>query len=133
MTDINKQEQFIELRAKGMSFAKISEQLGISKPTLIKLSREFKIDIDNMRRIEQEALREKYLISKEKQLEQLVNHFEKVQQELAKRDLSDIPTERLFNLNDKLLQEMNSERALYFTRKYSDIELDFSKTETWTV
>lgn len=133
MTNINEQEQFIELRAKGLSFAKISEELGVSKPTLIKWSNEFEVDIQNMRAIEQEALREKYLITREKRLAHLSNSLDKVNQEMGKRDLSEITTEKLFYLNSKLLQDMKAEEisSLVFVRKGSSLEIDFSETQTW--
>jgi len=34
--NIEQQARFIELRGKGMSFQKIAEEIGVSKPTLIK-------------------------------------------------------------------------------------------------
>ena len=134
MTDLDQQEQFIELRAKGMSFAKISEQLGVSKPTLIKWSRELEIDIKNMRAVEQEALREKYLITKEKRLEQLGENLDKIKQEIAKRDLSEIATEKLFYLNLKILQEIKTEEtsSLALVYRTEGIELgDFTEVKQW--
>jgi len=133
MTDLSKQEKFIELRSKGMSFAKISEELGVSKPTLIKWSKELEVDIRNMQAIEQEALREKYLITKEKRLEVLGDSLEKVKQELAKRDFSEIPTEKLFYLNLKLLQEVKLEEtsALVLARQGSLMEVDYSDVKEW--
>ena len=38
--NIEQQARFIELRGKGMSFQKIAEEMGVSKPTLIKLFKE---------------------------------------------------------------------------------------------
>lgn len=135
MSDIKKQEQFIELRAMGVSFAKISEQLKISKPTLIQWGKDFELDIRNLRTIEQEALREKYLITKEKRIEMLGESLDKVKQELAKRDFSEIPTEKLFALNIKLLQEIKAEEtsSLGFSELGEmDLKVDFSEIKEWT-
>ncbi|HEX8974354.1 MAG TPA: helix-turn-helix domain-containing protein [Patescibacteria group bacterium] len=133
MSDIKKQAQFIEMRATGMSFAKISEQLGVSKPTLISWSKDFELDIQNLRTIEQEALREKYLITKEKRIEMLGDSLDKVKQELAKRDLSEVPTEKLFALNIKLLQEIKAEEvsALPFSQKGAFV-MDLSELQEWS-
>lgn len=132
MSDLKKQEQFIEMRAMGMSFAKISEQLKVSKPTLISWSKDFELDIQNLRTIEQEALREKYLITKEKRIEMLGESLDKVKQELAKRDFSEIPTEKLFALNIKLLQEIKAEEttSLLFEEK-GEYKIDLSEVTEW--
>lgn len=132
MTDIKKQVEFIQLRATGMSFAKISEKLKVSKPTLIQWGKDFELDISNLRTIEQEALREKYLITKEKRIEMLGDSLDKVKQELAKRDFSEIPTEKLFSLNIKLLQEIKAEETsfLSFTAK-AGFEIDLGEYNHW--
>ncbi|HBP00919.1 MAG TPA: hypothetical protein DD454_01755 [Candidatus Moranbacteria bacterium] len=132
MSNLSKQEKFIELRAKGMSFALISNTLKVSKPTLIKWSKELELDIQNMRAIEQEALREKYFITKEKRIEMLGESLDKVKQELAKRDLSGVPTEKLFSLNFRLLQEIKTEEttALSFSEK-SMYEVDLTDLKQW--
>ncbi len=133
MTNINIQTQFIELRATGISFAKISEQLKVSKPTLIMWGKEFELDIQNMRTIEQEALREKYLITKEKRIEMLGESLDKVKRELAKRDFSEIPTEKLFALNIKLLQEIKAEETLAvpFSERGAH-EINLSELKQWS-
>lgn len=133
MSEIEEKEKFIELRAEGMSFARISDAIGKSKPTLIKWSQELEIEIQNMRAIEQEALREKYLITKEKRLEMLGASLDKIKEEIAKRDLSEISTEKLFHLNIKLLQEIKGEEAssLVFARDASLMEMIISERKEW--
>ena len=39
-TDINKREMFVQRRAEGFSYEKISKEIGVSKPTLIKWGKE---------------------------------------------------------------------------------------------
>ena len=39
MNDLEKQQRFVFLRAEGWSFARIVEELNVSKPTLINWSR----------------------------------------------------------------------------------------------
>jgi transposase len=38
----NEKEKFIELRARGLSFSKIAEEIGVSKPILIKWNSELR-------------------------------------------------------------------------------------------
>ena len=56
LTVMNDQEtiaRFIFLRSQGWSFNRITVELNISKPTLIKWSREFRFEIQNQRAIPQ--------------------------------------------------------------------------------
>ena len=132
MNDVQKQVNFIQMRAMGISFAKISEKLGISKPTLIKWSKDFELEIQNLRTIEQEALREQYLITKEKRIQMLGESLDKVKQEIAKRDFSEITTEKLLFINIKLLQEIKAEEtsSLLFMER-GQVDIDFSELKEW--
>src|SRR5512146_270209 len=56
MNDVETQQRFVFLRAEGWSFARIAEDLQVSKPTLIKWSRKFQFDIQNQRAIIVESL-----------------------------------------------------------------------------
>lgn len=133
MNDIQKQVNFIQMRATGTSFAKISEELKVSKPTLMKWGKDFEMEIRNMRTIEQEALREKYLITKEKRLEMLGESLDKVKQEMAKRDYSEIPTEKLFGMNIKLLQEIKAEETSSLSfMEVGDFEIDLGNYKEWS-
>ena len=62
MKDQETQQKFVELRTQGRSFARIAEELQVSKRTLIEWSRKFQFEILNQRAIELEALRERYVL-----------------------------------------------------------------------
>ena len=64
MKDQETQQKFVDLRARGRSFARIAEELQVSKRTLIEWSRKFQFEIQNQRAIELEALRERYQIGR---------------------------------------------------------------------
>lgn len=102
-------EKFVELRAKGLSFAKIADELSVSKPTLINWSQELKDDISNMETIQRDSFYEKYRIDKLKRVEVFSEELEKVWVEFRKRDLSGVPTDKLFLLLTKLQQTLDSE------------------------
>lgn len=63
------QEQFIDLRASSLSYDKIAKQQKISKPTLIKWTKQFENDNANIRTVNMTALYEQYKISKQHKLE----------------------------------------------------------------
>jgi hypothetical protein len=98
--------RFIELRAAGLSFARIAEELHVSKPTLIDWSRTYQFQIQNLRAVQLEALQEKYLKSHEQRLQSLGTQLQQMEQELATRKLSDIPTARLVTLMAALRREI---------------------------
>ena len=98
MKDESVKNRFIELRAMGWSFQRIGEELKTSKPTLIAWSRELEIEISNLKAIELEALKEKYYVSRIKRIELLGEVLDGMKAELAKRDLSRVPAEKLFGL-----------------------------------
>ena len=57
MKDQQTVQQFIELRARGISFAKIAQQLGVAKSTLVNWSREHQHLIALLRGGSREGLR----------------------------------------------------------------------------
>ncbi len=101
-------DQFVELRARGNSYDKIAKSLGASKGTLISWSRDLKVEIQNYRNLEADALMEKYKMTKNCQLESLGSQLAKIRDEVSKRDLSEVPTEKLVAMEIKLLDTINS-------------------------
>jgi len=109
MKDIDTKERFILLRAQGRSFKSIAEQLKVSKQTLINWSKEFESEISNLRAIELEALQEKFYLSREKRIELFGERLQAMRDELGKRDLSEISTEKLLLLFTRLTSLMKAE------------------------
>ena len=104
----DKQQEFIELRAKGNSFDRIANRLSVSKGTLITWSRTYQQEVGNMMSLEREAMAEQYKITRAHQLGLYGEQLGKVREEVKKRDLSDVPTEKLVNMEIKLLEAINN-------------------------
>jgi transposase len=104
----DKQRDFIELRAKGNSFDRIAKKIGVSKGTLIDWSKQLSIDLGNQISLEADATLEKYQISKIHQLELYGIQLNKIRMELEKRDLSDIATPKLVEMQLKLMEAVNN-------------------------
>jgi len=109
MKDQETVAQFIQLRAQGLSYDKISAQLKVSKPTLIDWSRKHQFDIQNLRAIETEALAEKCFASRQARWEQISRDLHRVEAELLKRDLADVPTGQLLTQAARLRAEVSRE------------------------
>jgi len=97
MADTETKQRFIVLRAKGTSYEKIANELAVSKQSLINWSKEFELDISNLKAVEMDSLYEQYYVSKQKRVEVLGKNLELLKTELDKRDFSDIPTDKLLD------------------------------------
>jgi hypothetical protein len=116
MEDKNEvKQQFVELRAKGNSYDRIASKLSVSKGTLISWSREMFVDINNYLSMETDAILEKHKMAKKNQLELFGMQLNKIRKELEKRDLSDISTDKLLNMELKLIGVLNDVGVVQFT------------------
>ncbi|MBU1083425.1 hypothetical protein KKE14_03255 [Patescibacteria group bacterium] len=103
--------QFIELRARGYSFSKISEELEISKPTLIEWSKDNNVseEVHNLRMLMIDELQEKYMMTKKHRIAVFGDFLNRVKTELEKRELSEVSTDKLIalviRLSDALKQD----------------------------
>jgi predicted transcriptional regulator len=91
-------EKFIELRAVGYSYDKISKELGVSKQALIDWARDFQDEIINRKSLELEALYDKFYLLKEHRIKTFGELLSKIKDEIHKRDFSEIPTDKLMDL-----------------------------------
>ena len=134
MKDTDKQKKFIELRAKNWSFQKISQEIGVSKTTLIKWSKEFDYEITNLHNLEMEALLEDYQATREQRIEYLGKLQDKILTELDKRDLSTVNTDKLLDMLLKTstkLEALQPERTPIF-RTPEDIK-ERRKSDKYTL
>lgn len=102
-------QQFIELRAQGWSFDKIAKELGRAKQTLIDWSKELSDEIANLKALELEALYESHYLMKEHRLKTFGAMLTKITTEIQKRDLSDVPTDKLLDLLLKYNSQVRDE------------------------
>ena len=94
----DKRNQFIELRASGMSFDKIAAEICVTKKTLIEWSKEFADEIEDLRTLAREHLKERLIGSQEQFAARIVGHFNHLDQEFAGRKLQFSPTESVFRM-----------------------------------
>ncbi len=136
MKDQETQQKFVELRTQGRSFARIAEELQVSRRTLIEWSRKFQFEIRNQRAIELEALRERYLATHEEQVRQLGERLREVEAELATRKVAELSTPRLFALSDSLRRQLQHVTGgeLRFSTPVQSIPADeyHDEAQEWT-
>ncbi len=120
MKSVEEKEQFIRLRAQGLSFHKIEEKLGITKKTLISWEPELCEEIAEKRAKEIEHLRETYWVEKKGRIEFLFERRKRLQEEERTRDLSDVPTAKLMQLELQASEQLKKEiRSLPIQIGYS--------------
>ena len=105
---ITKEEKskFIELRAKGWSFDKISEEMKVSKPTLLKLNGDLYTEVREAQFFETEALMEQYGLMRKERLKTHCNALKKALEEFKRKveeqNFEDMPIEKLYNFIEQL-------------------------------
>ena len=109
MENTELKERFIELRAKGWSFDKIAKETGKAKQTLIDWSKELHDEIANRKALEMEVLYEKFYLLKENRIETFGAMLTKIKEEIERRDLSDVPTDKLLELLLKYNSQVKEE------------------------
>jgi transposase len=135
--DSDKQARFIELRASGNSYDKIAKLLKVSKSTLIKWSKELCNDIKNAKSLEIERIREEYLLGRQHRTRILGTQLTQITQELLNRDLGEVPTWRLYDIQRKVITEIEKDATeIEFTQETQkdpmlSIKQILKKTEKW--
>lgn len=102
-------EQFIELRARGFSYVKIAKRLKLSRNTLASWSQELEAEIASLKAMELESLQEQYFLLKEGRIKLLGETLKGLQEELKKRDLAGVSTDKLLDMWLKVYQELKEE------------------------
>jgi len=112
---IEQQARFIELRGKGMSFQKIAEEMGISKPTLIKWNGELLEQVKEAQYMEFEGLVEQYGLFRKERFEiycKALNTALKEFQERAETgELKKVPTDKLLNIVEQLEKRLERDTS----------------------
>jgi transposase len=94
----DQKSRFIEMRAKGFSYLKIAKELRVSKNTLCTWGKDLEAEISTLRAMETETLIEEQLLHREGRIQRLGGTISRVRDELDKRNLSSVSTERLMDL-----------------------------------
>lgn len=97
------------MRAEGFTLAHIAKELGIARNTAVNWNKELSEEIDASKAFEVEEMLEKYRMTKEKRIEMYGERLLALQDELAKRDLSEIPTNKLLDMMLKCAKALEAE------------------------
>ncbi len=101
--------QFVALRAKGYSYARIAKEVGVSKGALAAWNAELGAEIAKARAVELEALQEEFFLLKEGRIRLIGEQLKAIQTEIGKRDLSKVNTDKLLELQLRYFGELKGE------------------------
>ena len=114
--------KFVERRAQGWSLVRIAAELGVARSTLIEWSRQLRFEIQNQLAIELDDLRDRLLGPRSARAAGLAEKLAHVENELRKRDLATLSTQRLFSLSLALRREIEREtEGVHFVTPVKDI------------
>ncbi len=95
-------EKFIELRARGLSYDKIADEIGTSKPTLLKWSGQYSKEIAQAQFFELNNILTQYGLMRQGRVEVVAEMLGAVLKEMRLRaesgNFSDVKTDKLFEL-----------------------------------
>jgi len=134
MNDLETQKRFVQLRIQGWSYDRIAVELKISRRTVINWSRKYRFEIQNERAMTMDNLREQLLSSREVQARALAGQLKAVEAELAKRNVSDLSTTRLFSLAAALRRQIQQETGdMHFVVPLDEIPEDeyHERSQEW--
>ncbi|MGZ4926491.1 MAG: hypothetical protein ACXV4B_08585 [Halobacteriota archaeon] len=109
MKGIDVRWQFIVLRAQGKSLTSCAHVLEVSRQTLANWERDHEEEIQNLRAFELDSLGEAFFMKTQGRIKVIGDALLRVKEELEKRDLSKVKTEKLFELQFKLVNELRKE------------------------
>ena len=109
MTKLDKQAEFIKLRARGLSLRQCGEALGTNKDTCNKWDRELKAQIAKHKSERLQDVYTEYGMYKEARIKALGTALNNISDELSSRDLSDVSTDKLLDYKLKYTTALSEE------------------------
>lgn len=103
-----KQKNFLLLRADDISLDKIAKEINVSKPTLIKWSKQFHNEINDLQFESLIAIKDEYSFSKKTQYKQLLAHLNKIDDGITNADLSKTSIKDLMYIRNNITTQLES-------------------------
>ena len=129
-------QKFVERRAQGWPLFRIATELGVARSTLIEWSRQSRFEIQNRRAMELEDLSHRLLGDARSRASALAVRLALVEEEIKKRDLSQVSTPRLFSLSAAFQRQIIHEIGeLRFAIPVKDIPGDeyIEEVQEWSI
>ena len=125
----DKQTRFLSLRANGLSYDAISQELKISKPTLIQWSKLFEAEIKDLQFESFLQIKEAYSWSVKTKYETTLKQLNKIDDAILNADLTSSNIKDLFTVKTNLLMQLETmEKKISADTKLNQTD-DFGNVE----
>ena len=104
----DKQTRFLSLRANGLSYDAISQELKISKPTLIQWSKLFEAEIKDLQFESFLMIKETHAWSTKTKYEMMLKQLNKIDDAILNADLTSSSIKDLFTIKNSLLFQLEA-------------------------
>lgn len=109
----DKQQQFIELRARGASYQDIADMLHCGKSTLVGWNKELADEIAERKAMTKNDILYSYQVAHDNRLRYFAELYRKLKNEIERRGLRDVPTDKLYAMFEKCskhIDELSGEK-----------------------
>lgn len=109
----DKQQQFIELRARGASYQDIADMLHCGKSTLVGWNKELADEIAERKAMTKNDILYDYQVARDNRLRYFAELYRKLKNEIERRGLRDVPTDKLYAMFEKCskhIDELSGEK-----------------------
>ena len=107
MANLEKQNKFVALRAEGKSFTEISKAISVSKPTLIKWSKELKDKIDEIASELEDSFRTEQRLKRTLRARLLAEELDNAYKALSMTDYEKLSKKELIGIIEKLEDKLD--------------------------
>lgn len=123
------QAQVIALRAEGATYSDIAQQTGLGVQEAIDIASSEVYHLQTLQAVRMEAMLSSQQVDNRGRVEQLSNIRARLRAELDRRDLSDLPTDKLISLlikiNDTLKGEIVTPQILSTSQQKKNVMWDW--------
>lgn len=123
--------QVLGLRAEGLSFAKIAKETSLAKQTVVDIVKDNIDSISTLQGVAMEAFLDENRVNHKGRLEQLSVLHSRLREEIERRDLSEVPTDKLINLFLKTSDSLKAEVRIPCIRSTQEQKKDASDRSSW--
>lgn len=109
MLPAEKKQAFIKLRAEGLSYRSIAAEINIGRTTCARWENEFRGEIAALRAEQLKAIYAEFSITREARIRKLGEILNRMEAEIRKKDLSEIPADKLVELYIKYSKILESD------------------------
>lgn len=102
----DKLEKIIEMLADNYSYSAIADSVGVTRYTVEQISKKVRVDINSIKENEYKELYDRYHMNKKDRIQLFGEDLLKIEQELSKRDLSDLSDGELIELKQKTISRL---------------------------